>query len=198
MRRIWKLDQNREASGQGSGHVPLTSLQESQAAQGIIDLVGEVDGDMAMYVRHVLAIAQATGIPEITVLISSPGGDDHHELMIYDMISRFRGASTGIVVGEAFSAACTILQACTVRAAYPHALFLIHDPSAVSVSVDELVDRKKFTELKKGLLKSQWYSDEILRERTGRTLGQIRKQCLKEKVMDAEEALAFRLIDKII
>jgi ATP-dependent Clp protease protease subunit len=61
-----------------------------------------------------------------TLYINSLGGDAVQGLAQYDLIRNAPFKVTGIVVGECYSAASIVLQACNVRKMLPNARMMIH------------------------------------------------------------------------
>ncbi len=186
-------NQSQENNG---GHAEMTELQLEQLQIGIIDLVGVVDEEMMLYLRHATSWLQVNGNPTITVQISSGGGDAHCGLAIYDILRLYKGDKTGLVIEQASSAAAIILQSCTKRVAAKHATLLIHLVASTHVSMDQLYG-KKLKEFKKHMLETQRSMEEIISARTGKKLRQVRATCQKDKSMNSTEALEFGLIDEI-
>ena len=174
----------------------MSEVQKALLEPGrVIDLVGEVDGQMMRYVREACTRLIAKGSPDIRVIITSCGGEVLAGLDICDMLATYPGKKTGIVVSEASSMGAIILQICTVRQATQHASLLIHHVSrmlSLGLTPDELqVEIKKGNALQERL-------DHILTTRTGRSRDEIQAECKKNRNMTAEEALAFGLIDEIL
>lgn len=104
----------------------------------------------------------------------------------------------GTVISGASSMAAIILQVCKIRKCARHAGVLIHHIYRRNISLDVLNDDDKLKTLKEDMQKTQQRLYDILTTRTGKTLEEIRDECKKDKMMQAEEALAFGLIDEII
>lgn len=179
-----------------NNHLDQTQLELLN--QSTIDLGGEVDEDMILYVREALLRLTVKGSPSITVLITSRGGSVEVGLDIYDALRLYTGEKTGIVLGFAKSMAVLILQACEKRKCMRHATLLIHHISRREVSLDILRDPIKLKEVRDDLEASQSRLYVILGARTCKTVDVIREECAKERDMTAEEALAFGLVDEVI
>lgn len=176
----------------------LDDVQLELLKKGIIDIYGEVDGEMAREVREALIRLTTVGSPSVTLLITSSGGLVNVGLDIYDAIRFYPGEVTGIVAGFAKSMAGVILQACKTRKIMRHAHIMIHHVSRMSINLDELRDEKRLHEVKDGLEKSQERLYAILSDRTKKSVDEINAECAKERDMTAEEALAFGLVDEIV
>ncbi|MFA6466938.1 MAG: ATP-dependent Clp protease proteolytic subunit [Patescibacteria group bacterium] len=97
-------------------------------SRGIVDLHGNVTGDTFEYVRDCLTSLAAKDYPDITVWITSDGGNIDAGLNIYDILRNYPGRVTGLVIGSARSIALVILQACNERQAHTNSTVFLHDP----------------------------------------------------------------------
>jgi ATP-dependent Clp protease, protease subunit len=177
----------------------LSKVQNDLLKKGIIDLAGDVNDDMAYYVREaIIRLLARNNPPDIEVKITSGGGDVVLGLDIYDMIRTYPGKKIGKVMSHAKSMAVVLLQACDERVAFRHSHILIHHISRKSVNLDQLRSKKKMHEIRKESERDQDRINEILSHRTGKSKEIIRKKCEKEVDMTTEEALKLGLIDKII
>ncbi|MBU4082650.1 ATP-dependent Clp protease proteolytic subunit [Patescibacteria group bacterium] len=176
----------------------LDETQLRLLEKGIVDLSGEVDGDMAQYVREAIIRLITKDSPEIKILITSSGGAVDIGLDIYDALHAYQGRKTGIVYGYARSMAAVILQACDERQCACHAHIMIHHIYHKNVSLDILRSAKKLKEIKSEMEESQNKIYRILSKRSGKNENEIREKCVKEQEMSSEKALEFGLIDKII
>lgn len=177
----------------------LSESQVSLLKKGIIDLGGEVDEEMARYVREALVLLYARAeSTDVRVLITSKGGSVDYGLDIYDALRLYPGKKTGIVHGYAMSMGSLILQACDTRLCTEHAHVLIHHISRRSVSLDTMRSRKKIEEEKQELEAQQQCLYKILSARTNKSIAEIRRCCVRDTPMTAKEALEFGLIDKVI
>ncbi len=176
----------------------LDDVALSLIEQNIIDLAGEVDDDMWDHVREALLRLRAKGSPDITIQISSIGGNVDAGLSIYDALRLYPGKTTGVVLGQAASMGAIVLQACNVRKCSIHSAILIHHVATEKVSIDILRDPKKLKLLLESGERKQAHLYTILCARAGKGVKRIRKACGRDKYMTAEEALNFGLIDEIV
>ena len=75
---------------------------------------------------------------------------------------------------------------------------MIHHIYRGEVSLDVLRSKKRTQEVLESMEVSQGQIYEILCKRTEKTQATIKKVCTENRDMTAQEALKFRLIDKII
>lgn len=176
----------------------LSDVQRGFLEKNIIVIDGEVNDQMVSYVKEALAILYSLRkSPDITILISSNGGDAGRSKDIFDYFKQYPGKKKAIVNDAARSAAATILQAADERLLSRHAVVMIHHTATRYVSLDTLRSKKKTEKLREDLEYSQKGTYKILSERSGQGISSIRKACVAAKDMDAEEAIKFGLADSI-
>lgn len=176
----------------------LNNVDAGLLKNRIIDLKGEMENEMADYVRECLKILKSENNPDIIVEISSGGGSVRVGLTIYDMLRLYPGKKTGKVIGAAHSMAAVVLQACNKRLCAKHAQMMIHHISQSSVSLDTLRSKKRIKETLDSMEEDQKFIYEVLCKSTGQNRATIKKVCSEEKYMTAEEAMQFGLVDKVI
>ena len=179
-------------------HNKLDEVQRGLLEQNIIEIGGDINEDMAFYVREALLRLVGKGSPSIKVLITSNGGSVRYGLDIHDGLKYYAGEKTGVVQGIAKSMAAVVLQACQKRHSLRHSWLLIHHVSTTEVSLDSLRDPAKMAKIKEDAETDQARIYKILSDRTGHNVDEISAECAKNQQMNAEEALSFGLIDEII
>ena len=172
-------------------------IDQALLKNGVLLIEGEVKGVMVEHVYECLQILEAKDSPDIEVRIFSGGGSVRAGLDIYDALRRYKGKKTGMVYAFARSMGAIILQACDERMCLQHASILIHHINSQSVSLDTIENPKRFEQFRKSMQADQKSLYRILMKRTGKTEAEIRKTCSKDQDMNAEQALAFGLIDRI-
>lgn len=157
---------------------------------------GEIDSKLTReVVTQLLVLDEASKEKPIRVFINSPGGLADDGFGIYDVLRFVRAPVYTICAGIAASAATIILLGALRgrRLILPHARVMLHQPSTgirgtasdIAVSAKELIRlRRKSVEL---------YARE-----TGRPLEQIEKDLQRDYWMNAEEAVAYRIVDRIV
>jgi ATP-dependent Clp protease protease subunit len=176
----------------------FSKLQLDLIRERVVDMSGEVDGDMARYTREALLRLKAEGSPDVEIRITSGGGHVEYGLDIYDMIRLYKGKTRGVVFGPAASMAAIILQGCVHRCAAVHSHILIHHISRGQITLDDLRSTTRIAKIRAEMEKHQQRLYQILSERTGKSIPHIRKVCAKDKNMTPAEAKAFGLIDEIL
>ncbi|MFC2173000.1 ClpP family protease [Acidobacteriota bacterium] len=132
---------------------------------------------------------------EIRIFINSPGGSADSGFSIFDMIRFVRPPVKTICAGLVASAAAMILLAAKKenRVAFPNSRILLHQPSMSfqgSAADIEITAQQ--------ILKLKERANQIIAQETGHPLDRIGKDTNRDHWMDAEEALEYNLISKII
>lgn len=178
----------------------FTDLQFGLLEKGIIDLQGDVDDNMFLYVRECLAQLSLAENPPIHIVITSDGGSAVSGLLTYDLLCLYPGQKTGTVIGFARSAAVTILQACDKRESTRNSLIRIHNPkiNPERIGMDDIDDKEKWEKFVARLraVHEQFYL--IWEEKTKKPQSAIAALCKEDRDLSAQEALDFGLIDEII
>ncbi len=176
----------------------ITENEERLLRENIINIKAEVNPAMASYIRDAITILTTRSSPPCKLMITSGGGDVNVGLHIYDMIACYPSPVVGLVLGYACSMAAVILQACTRRLCLPHSRILIHHISRRNVNLDVMRSKRKLANVLEIMERDQKHLYRILAERSRKSISEIRKACARDEDMDAEEALAFGLIDEIV
>ena len=132
---------------------------------------------------------------DITMYINSPGGSFTSLMAIYDTMQYVRPDVQTVCLGQAASAAAVLLAAGTPgkRAALPNARVLIHQPATGGVQgqVSDLEIQAKEIERMRKLM------EETLARHTGKSAEQVRIDTDRDKILTAEEAKEYGIIDQV-
>ena len=135
---------------------------------------------------------------DIQFYINSPGGSVTAGFAIYDTMQYIKCDVSTICIGLAASFGAFLLAggAKGKRIALPNAEIMIHQPLIGGDGVrGPVTDIQIVTEQ---MQKTKQRLTRILAENTGRTFDEVAAATERDNFMSAEEALAFRLIDKIM
>ncbi len=132
---------------------------------------------------------------DINLYINSPGGIVSAGLAIYDTMQFIRPDVATICMGQAASMAALLLAAGAPgkRSALPHSRIMIHQP--LGGSQGQATDIEIYT---KEILALRTALNDILVKHTGQPLTKIEKDTDRNFFMSAEEAKAYRIVDKVI
>jgi ATP-dependent Clp protease, protease subunit len=133
---------------------------------------------------------------DITMYINSPGGSFTSLMAIYDTMQFIRPDIQTVCLGQAASAAAVLLAAGTPgrRLAVQNARILIHQPAVEGIygQVSDLeIQAAEISRMRK-LLES------TLAKHSGRTAEQVRLDIERDKILTAEEAKEYGIVDEII
>ena len=146
-------------------------------------------------VQQLLALQLDDAKKPITLYINSPGGSIVDGMAIYDMIKRSSCPVHAVVAGMAASMGAIILSGCTKgeRAILPHGEVLLHQPlgGARGQATDIEISARRILKMKEMLLK-------ILADNCGQPLAKVQEDCDRDYWLDAADAKAYGIIDKIL
>ncbi|MCX3059133.1 ATP-dependent Clp protease proteolytic subunit [Streptomyces beihaiensis] len=133
---------------------------------------------------------------DISVYINSPGGSFTALTAIYDTMQFVKPDIQTVCMGQASSAAAVLLAAGTPgkRMALPNARVLIHQPSGGT-------GREQLSDLEiaaNEILRMRTQLEELLAKHSSQPIEKIRDDIERDKILTAEEALEYGLIDQII
>ncbi|MGL4589795.1 MAG: ATP-dependent Clp protease proteolytic subunit [Mycoplasmatales bacterium] len=162
----------------------------------IIFVTGEVNDDMAnIIVGQLLFLATEDPDSDITMYINSPGGSITAGMAIYDTMQYIKCDISTVAIGMAASMAAILFVAGTKGKRYmlPNAEFMIHQPlgGTQGQASDMIISVNRITQMRTKL-------NQILADRSKRTVKQIEKDTDRDNFMSAETALEYGFADKIL
>ena len=174
---------------------PYTKLFEDR----IIFLGVQVDDASADDIMAQLLVLESLDPDrDIRMYINSPGGSLTALTAIYDTMQYIRPEVQTICLGQAASAAAVLLAAGAPgkRLALPNARVLIHQPaiggegghgqaSDIEIQAAEILRMR------------EWVED-TLAEHSNRTKEQVHQDIDRDKILTAEQALEYGLIDQVL
>jgi ATP-dependent Clp protease protease subunit len=145
---------------------------------------------------QLLCLESADPDREISMYINSPGGSFTSLMAIYDTMQFIRPDIQTVCLGQAASAAAVLLAAGTKgrRLAVPNARILIHQPATEGFygQVSDLEIQAAEISRMRRLLES------TLARHSGRTPEQVHDDIERDRILTAEEAKEYGIIDEII
>ena len=162
----------------------------------IILLGSAINDDVAnSIVAQLLYLQFEDSKADIHMYINSPGGSITSGMAIYDTMQFVKPQVQTVCLGQAASAAAVLLAAGSPgkRFALPHARILIHQPytegggqgSDIEIQANEIIRMRVEME-------------GILAKHTGRSIEQIEKDIERDKILTADMAKDFGIIDSVI
>lgn len=161
----------------------------------IIFLSGEITDDTSNIIISELLYLDSISHDDIYLYINSPGGSVTAGLAIYDTMNFVKSDVQTIVIGMAASMGAFLLAAGTKgkRFALPNSEIMIHEvlggtegqATVVKIQADRI-------------LKLRDKMNGLLAKLTNKSISRINKDTERDNYMNAKEALAYGLIDKIM
>jgi ATP-dependent Clp protease protease subunit len=163
----------------------------------IIYLGTPISDDVAnAVIAQLLCLQSMNPDQDISIYINSPGGSFTALTAIYDTMKFIKPDVQTVCIGQAASAAAILLAAGTPgkRMALPNARVLIHQPYSETgrgqVSDLEIAANE--------ILRMRAQLEDMLAKHSTTPIEKIREDIERDKILTAEDALAYGLVDQII
>jgi len=190
---LFRLQEEEEE--QGENRKPESNLIEKILKTRNILLSGEINKSLGERIIRQLILLEDQGDDPIKVFIDSPGGDADAGFAIFDMMRFIKPEVIIIGMGLVASAAAIILLAAPKerRIALPNSHYLIHQPLSGmrGVATEIEIHAKELDKLRRKI-------NRLISEETGQKIDKVEKDTDRDYWMNAEEALKYGLISKII
>ncbi|HVX64407.1 MAG TPA: ATP-dependent Clp protease proteolytic subunit [Pirellulales bacterium] len=162
----------------------------------IIFLGSGVNDEVAnSVVAQLLFLQSEDAKADIHLYINSPGGSVSAGLAIYDTMQFVACDVATYCIGQCASMGAVLLTAGAQgkRHALPNSRIMIHQPLAGMEGTAEeiMIHAKEFRKVKQKL-------NQILIKHTGHPLERIEQDTDRDRFMSAEEALDYKLVDRVI
>ena len=162
----------------------------------IIMLHDEVNTATAsVVVAQLLFLESQDPTKDISLYINSPGGSVSDGFAIYDTMNYIKCDVSTICMGMAASMGAFLLSsgAKGKRIALPNSTIMIHQPlGGYKGQATDMEIHTKF------MLDTKARLNRILSENTGKPLDVIKNDTERDNFMDAQQAMEYGLIDKVI
>ncbi|WP_068076228.1 ATP-dependent Clp endopeptidase proteolytic subunit ClpP [Novosphingobium lentum] len=161
----------------------------------IVFVTGEVEDNMAsLIVAQLLFLESENPSKDISMYINSPGGVVTAGMAIYDTMQYIRPRVSTVCIGQAASMGSFLLAAGEpgMRIALPSARIMVHQPSggARGMASDIEIQARE-------ILRIRARMNDLYVKFTGKSLEEIEKVMDRDTFLEAEEARAFGLVDKV-
>ncbi|MHA3704657.1 ATP-dependent Clp protease proteolytic subunit [Jatrophihabitans sp. YIM 134969] len=164
----------------------------------VIFLAAPIDDVVANDVIAQLLVLESTDPDrDILIYINSPGGSFTALTAIYDTMQYVRPEIQTYCMGQAASAAAVILAAGTKgkRFALNNSRILIHQPSG---GVEQAMQVSDLDIQANEILRMRDLMEKILSDHTGQTLETIHNDVERDKILTAEAAKEYGMVDEVI
>lgn len=148
-----------------------------------------------LVVAQLLYLASEDNEKDIVMYINSPGGVVTAGLAIYDAMKFVRCDVQTVCVGQCASMGAVLLAGGTKgkRQILPNGRVMIHQPhgGAGGTSRDIEIQAREIVKLRAQL-------NQILADATGRPFAEVERDTDRDRYLNAEDALAYGLVDRIV
>ncbi|MGH3496621.1 MAG: ATP-dependent Clp protease proteolytic subunit [Nocardioidaceae bacterium] len=145
---------------------------------------------------QLLCLQQMDPDRDISMYINSPGGSFTALTAIYDTMRYLKPDVQTVCLGQAASAAAILLAAGTKgkRLALPNSRILIHQPyteatygqaSDIEIQANEILRMRSLLE-------------QMIADNTGKPLDEIGRDIERDKILTAEQAVEYGLVDSVL
>ncbi len=180
-------------SSEGTTYCPIQD--ELFNSRRSVEVVGEITGESVYsLILQLRYLQQAGPEKEITMYINSPGGSVSDGLALYDVMAAVSCPIRTVCVGMAASMGSLLFAAGNKRDMLPHATVMIHDPLTTGIQGSAL----SVEEASRRLMETREITASILADHTGHTIEEVYEKTRQDSYFSAEEAVAWRLADRII
>ncbi len=163
----------------------------------IIFLGRPIDDDVSnLVIAQMLFLEAESPEKDISIYINSPGGSITAGLAIYDTMQYIKPDVATLCVGQAASMAAVLLAGGSKgkRAVLPNSRVLIHQPLLYGLQGQQTdIDIHA-----KDLMRMRTRLEEILAFHTGKDREEIHNDTERDKILAAEDAVAYGLADKVM
>jgi ATP-dependent Clp protease protease subunit len=163
----------------------------------VIFLGTAIDDQVAsLVIAQLLFLEAEKPEKDIFLYINSPGGSTTAGLAIYDTMQYVKPDVSTIALGQAASMGAVLLAggAKGKRFALPHSRVLLHQPLMAGLqgqAADIDIHAKDIVRVRERL-------NQILSNHTGQTIEKIHEDSDRDFILEADAALEYGLVDKII
>jgi len=175
-------------------HNPYTKLFEDR----IVFLGVQVDDASADDIMAQLLVLESQDPDrDITMYINSPGGSFTALTAIYDTMQYIKPQIQTVCLGQAASAAAVLLAAGAKgkRLALPNARVLIHQPSSGGGGQGQASDIEIQA---REIMRMREWLEQTLAHHSGKSLKEVNKDIDRDKILTAQEAMEYGLIDQVL
>jgi ATP-dependent Clp protease protease subunit len=174
----------------------LVDVYSRLLSERVIYLGTEIDDDVAnVIVAQLLYLDAESPDQTINLYVNSPGGSMSATMAIYDTMQYVSAPLATTCVGQAGSGAAVLLAGGTAgrRSLLPHARVLLHQPSIGGQGT--ISDLALHTE---EVLRVRAQMNDVLSRHTGQTVATLLADTDRDKIFDAEGAIAYGLADAVL
>ena len=170
-------------------------IEEKFLEERKVFLWGQVDDASAKHVIDRLLYLDLQNNNEIQLVINSPGGYVTSGFAIYDTIKSLKSPVSTVCSGLAASMGSILLSAGAKgrRFMQPHAQVMIHQPSGGARGQASNIEIQA-----REIIKTRELSAQILADNCGQKVDKVMKDFDRDYWMNADESLAYGIVDAML
>ena len=170
-------------------------IEEKFLEERKVFLWGQVDDASAKHVIDRLLYLDLQNNNEIQLVINNPGGYVTSGFAIYDTIKSLKSPVSTVCSGLAASMGSILLSAGAKgrRFMQPHAQVMIHQPSGGARGQASNIEIQA-----REIIKTRELSAQILADNCGQKVDKVMKDFDRDYWMNAEESLAYGIVDAML
>ncbi len=175
--------------------ITLTSIYDEMLARRELSVTGDVNSAMAFDVcQQLLQLEHEDPSAEITLYVSTPGGDVSAGLAIVDTMCTISCPVRTVCLDMAASMGAIIFVSGDRREMFPHAELMIHDPLIQNAGGSAL----SVQETSRRLMGLRRTLSQILADRSGLSVKRVQTLTAKDTFLTAERAVELGFADAIV
>lgn len=169
------------------------TLEERLLQQRIVTVSGRIDDETVTETAARLLHLDALAGAPVTVRLDSPGGEVGAALVLVDTLGAMRSPVHVVVVGQAVGAAVVVVAAADHRSSYPHARIVLAEPDLPPIQGDASHVDAQAAEQRR-LLDAAY---DVVARCCGRDRAEVASDATRRRLLTAEEAVAYGLVERI-
>lgn len=173
-------------------------LETKHLMQRRIFLTDEIDNESALAtVSKLMYLENEDDKAPVKLYINSPGGSVNAGMMLYDVLESMKAPVERYCIGMAASMGAVLLAGGEkgTRFILPHSEVMIHEPLLSGGLGGSATSIKRKAD---SIMETRAMVNELLAKHTGKSVEEIDEATRFDNYMNAEEAVAFGLCDKIV
>lgn len=175
--------------------ITLTSIYDEMLSRRELSVTGDVNSAMAFDVcQQLLQLEHEDPSAEITLYVSTPGGDVSAGLAIMDTMCTISCPVRTVCLDMAASMGAIIFVSGDRREMFPNAELMIHDPLIQNVSGSAL----SVQETSRRLMGLRRTLSQILADRSGLSVKRVQSLTARDTFLTAERACELGFTDAIV
>lgn len=169
---------------------------ETQQIPTYVSFTAEINPHTTSVLINLMSQLVNSGVKQIVLLLSTPGGSVMHGLTLYNTLRGFPIELTTHNVGNVDSIGNAVFLAGSKRIASPHSTFMFHGVG-FDIGAPVRLDRKILQERLDSLIADEQRIGDVIADRTRLSSAEISELFTEMKTKDASYALTNGFVDSV-